>query len=427
MISDVGDGRRTLPAKLRPHGKWILAGAALTGVAALVISLILPKFYRASTYLLVSESKIGAAPLSGAWQYALLPTFVPFVDNDALIQQAIEHFHLDRPPYRLTLERFRQGDYLDVQIPKATRLLEIRVEFPDARLAADLANYLAQGSIAYNDRITASDTVATQDFLKQRMDQAATHLSAMEKRAVEVRRRSRLEDKEKTLNILLAEKESTVSNLDQLRLALVQNDDRVKTLQPLLNNEPPIIKLKKSLTSDRFLEQAVEKSGSKNADSLSVTEETVNRNREELQRQLADSTSGASAERAGSAEAKARLEQIQAEINGLLAELAADRSEVEGATRDLQLARESYESAAREYRNAALTVTAKSQELQQITPAVVPEKPVRPRILFNTLLGFLLGLMLFGGIAWLREAFRAAAPADLRWVGEEEPAEVHRR
>ncbi len=47
--------------------------------------------------------------------------------------QAISHFRLDGPPHRLRLHQFRQKDYLTLRTRKSARLVEIDVEFTDAR------------------------------------------------------------------------------------------------------------------------------------------------------------------------------------------------------------------------------------------------------------------------------------------------------
>src|SRR5215475_14956072 len=157
--------------KLRRHWLGILEGAAVCALVALGVSLFSPKIYRATTYLIVSESKIGTGTReTSALQVAMLPTFISFVDNDALISQALKKYGLDEPPYNLTVDRFRRSNFLDVRIPKSTRLLELNIEFPDARLAADLANELARTAVEFNDQLNASDTSATREFLKKQLD-----------------------------------------------------------------------------------------------------------------------------------------------------------------------------------------------------------------------------------------------------------------
>src|SRR5262245_40566938 len=89
--------------KLRRHWLLIVEGALGCALVAMTVSLFLPKIYRATTYILVSDSKIGVGSRdSGALQLVMLPTFTPFVDNDALITETLKILHLDSAPYNLT-------------------------------------------------------------------------------------------------------------------------------------------------------------------------------------------------------------------------------------------------------------------------------------------------------------------------------------
>lgn len=411
--------------RLRRHARWILIGTALGALTALVISLVLPKTYRATTYVLVSDSKIGPATQVQVWPYAM-PTFVPFVANDELVAKALKQFHLDQAPYNLTPGEFRRRNYLDVSIPKATRLLEISVEFPEARLASDLANYLAQTAVEYNNQMNATDTVATQNFLKQRLDQAAARTTEAAARRLQVREKARIEDREKGLTIRLGQKEQISNQFEQLRLTLAQNQDRAKSLQATLRDEPRTYQLKRSITSDRFLERASEKLNLDSQGILSSTEETLNTTHDELRRQFAEASAATASEQAGIKAASARLAEIDVEIGRLLAETTRLRSDIEQADRDYSLAREAFEAASRDYRNASVTVSAKSQDMKQVAPALVPERPARPKILLNTILGLVLSFILLAGAALTLESLREMQPETPRFVPEEETVDLHR-
>jgi uncharacterized protein involved in exopolysaccharide biosynthesis len=393
----------TRVGKLRRHWRWIVGGAGACAGAAMLVSLFSPKIYRATTYIIVSESKIGSGSGDTPWQQmATLPTFVPFVDNDAIIQDSLEKFHLDRPPYNLTAERFRRRGYLDVQIPKSTRLLEVDIEFPNARIAADFANDLASRAVWFNDQMNAADTSSTRNFLKKQFEEATERLAQATAQRLKVQQEARMEDREKELSILLAEKERLSTHLEQLRLALAQDQSRTKTLTQALSGQPRTYELKKSVTADRFLERAAENINPSGAP-LSMTEESLNTTREGIQQDLVKATVDAAAEMAGSKEAENRLRQVGKQISRLLAQITALRNDVQHAEQNFSLAYEAVKTASHEYQNASVTVTSKSQDLKQVAPAIVPERPVRPRIVLNTLLGFILGAMLFASLALLIE------------------------
>jgi capsular polysaccharide biosynthesis protein len=389
--------------RLRRRWLWILEGACGCAAVALIVSLFLPKIYRATTYILVSESKIGAASKdSAALQVAMLPTFTPFVDNDTLITQSLKKFHLDAAPYNLTLDRFRRKGYLDVRIPKSTRLLEVSIEFPDAQLAADLANDLAGGAVAFNDRMNISDTASTQTFLKKQLDAAVENLNQIETRRVKIQAQARIDDREAELASLLSEKNKFSLQIQQLRLESAQSQSKAASLQQALAGEPQTVTLKKSVTSDRFLEAAAEKLNPE-APPLSMIEESPNKNREELRRDFVAATVSGAAASAGIQAMGARGEEVNKQILELTGQLTTLRSQLLSADQDYALASEAVKSANHEYQAASITVTSKSQDMKQISPAAVPERAVRPGLVLNTGIGFFLGAVVFAGIILLKQ------------------------
>jgi uncharacterized protein involved in exopolysaccharide biosynthesis len=409
--------------RLRRHARWIVGGTLLSMLAAFIISHVRGKIYAATTYILVAESKISATS-PNLWDYSILPTYVPLVDNDMLVTQALQHFRLDQAPYYLTLHGFRQKGYLDVRVPKSTRLLEIDVEFPDAQLTAALANYLAGSAVELNNQANLLETTTAQKFLKERLDQAATRLAEATASRLALQKRAHIEDKETQLKILLDEKAQVSKQIESLQLALPQYDSAVKSLEQSLNKEPRTLELKKSITSDPLLERAAEKVGGNDIDGLSETEEILNATHEDLRRKLADSAAQVAGEREAIQAASARLPQVNRQISDLLAELTELRSEMERSDQDFKLAGDTYESASRDYRNASVTVTARSQDLRQVAPAVVPEQPVGLGALLNAILVGMVGLVLLSGAALGFESLVEMRSESFHMATEEESESV---
>jgi len=385
---------------LRRRWRWVLEGALACGAAAFLVSLFLPKSYRATTYLLVTQSKIGTGPLAAWPADGLLATFIPFVDNPAIIAQSLQKLHLEAPPYNLTVEKFRSGHYLDVQSVKGTRLLEIDMTFSDAKLAAALANHLAEGAVAFNDQMTGADTQATRVFLKKQLDEATDRLAAATSRKIKIQEDAGLENREKDLTILLGEKDRLSSQLEQLQLAAAQDESKAKSLQQSVAGEPRTLQLKRRLSADPDLDKAAEKLALNGA-RLSMTEESPNTTREEIQKNLVTALASAAAERAGIETARQQLEKVNAQINHDLSQLALLRSEIDRAERDYLLAGEGVKRATELFQEASVTVSSKSQDLKQIGPALVPERPASPRVLLNTIVGMLLGAFLIAALALL--------------------------
>lgn len=404
--------------RLRRHRSWIAIGSLLCAAVTFIVSLTLPKIYRATTHVMVSESKIGAGTENTIWQYALIRTYLPFVDSDELIQQALHHLRLDRPPYNLTVYRFRKKDYLDVSIPEHSRLLEINVEFPDARIAAKLANYLAQQAVDFNDRLMASDTESTQLFLKHGLDQARERLQRAEAERLKLKEQVKLEDQEKTLNILLEEKGGISTELEQLAIAASQNQARATALYGELEKEPRILDLRKSVVSDPFVQHVL--SRKENASGpFAVIEQTLSKSHEAFQTQYVTALADVQAERAGLSVGRAKLAEIDRNVDRMLARLARSRSEIEVADGNYAMAQRAFAKASQDYLNASISVSSKSQDLKQLAPATIPDRSVRPNIMLNTILAAVLALVVLTSGAAIVESIREA--------GARQPAPVDER
>lgn len=393
-------------ARLKGHWHWILVGTSLCALASLGVSLFLPKVYRATTDLLVSESKIGPGTELPAWQYATLPTYEPFVDNDALIQRAIERFHLDKAPYDLSVDSFRRKDILDVRALKSTRLLEINVELSNARLAAGLANFFAQGAVEINSNLNVTGASDSRSLLAKQLKEAQSKLAEADLQRTEVRARTQIEDKEKQLSILLMEKDQLSAQSQTLRLRLAQDTSKTKSLQHALSQEPDRYRLTKSILSDRFAEKVAEKDGHDENPWGSLSEETLNTTKEKVRYDFVDITADVAAESAGMRSADDQLGKVNAAISHLLVTLAQLHSQMDKADNDYNLAKQAIEVANRNYQEALVNASSKSQDIEQLGPAAVPAQPVRPRPFLNTFLGTLLGFVLLTVAASARESFR---------------------
>jgi uncharacterized protein involved in exopolysaccharide biosynthesis len=167
-------------------------------------------------------------------------------------------------------------------------------------------------------------------------------------------------------------------------------------LEKVLAEEPKTVSIRRSITDDRFTERAAEKL-LPNETTLAVTEESLNLTREQMRQEYITANVASTSGTAGVKAAEERLEQVNKEIAQLLSQITVLRSGIEAVDQDYTLASDAIKSASKEYQAASITVTSKSQDMKQIAPALVPERPVRPKILMNTVMGFLLGVLLSCG------------------------------
>ena len=122
-----------------------------------------------------------------------------------------------------------------------------------------------------------------------------------------------------------------------------------------------------------------------------------------------------------------RMDRMNKEITRLITNLATVRSRVVNAAQDYALASDAVKNASHEYQTASVTVSSKSQDMKQIAPALIPERPVRPSIPLNTALGFLLGALISAAIYYLAIQNRLELTRENPFVDEEDEVVTLRR
>ncbi|MCI0424065.1 MAG: Wzz/FepE/Etk N-terminal domain-containing protein, partial [Acidobacteria bacterium] len=422
-------------AILRRRRGLILLTALLCGLTAGAVSLLQSKIYSATTHLLVSESKI-SDPRSRQTNYVyyeLLRSYEAFINNDYLIQKTVEQFQLHRPPYELTPYKFKNRRILEVKLSKNTRLLEVTVEFPDARLAAEIANYFADNAVNFNEELNARDTQRTREFLKQQLDEARRSMERSGQMLLEFSRASRLEELRESVWNLLEEKSENESRLARLGTELSRTAAERSSLSEELKNQEPKIELKRSLAENPVFRESVKEASSQSGGlppTALMKEEAVNPVYQQVQSGLVEANSELLSLKAGIQSLEKATESTRRKLALLLREKASKESTLERLTREYELASEGWAALNRKYQDASINVSARSTDLKVIAPAIVPERPVKPRVPLNVLLAVALGLALSSSLVLVRDRWersKVQMQAEIESGTEERIKEIKRR
>jgi uncharacterized protein involved in exopolysaccharide biosynthesis len=250
------------------------------------------------------------------------------------------------------------------------------------------------------------EIAATRKIFKERLDRAAARLSETEASRIALQKRAQIESREAQLELLLDEKAQVSKQIESLQLSLLQDDSALKFPGQSLSTEPRTLQLKNGVTSDRLQDRSTKKLDVNDPEVLSETDQVVDATNEGSRRKLADSGVRVAGERRTIQAARSRLPQIDRQINDLLSGTSELRSEIERSDQDFQLASEAYESASHDYRDASVTVAARSVVLRQVSPALVPEQPVGLGAWINAVLAGVLALALLSGAVVALESLR---------------------
>lgn len=135
---------------------FVVCGVAVCG--SLLVSLTLAKTYTATARVLIeppagtdTRSALVVSPI----YLESLKTYEHFASSDSLFLRALNQFHLRHLYSGRPIESIKKS-VLQVEIPRNTKILEIRAALPDPKLAQALALYVAEETVKLN-RSVASD------------------------------------------------------------------------------------------------------------------------------------------------------------------------------------------------------------------------------------------------------------------------------
>jgi len=383
-------GKRWSP--LRKRFRLIVLCTLTAALGAGILSFWQPKLYRATTHLLLAESKLADvdSKTTNFVYYELLRSYETLINNDYLVSKTIHKLDLQKPPYALSVDSFRRRGILRVELSKNTRLLEVNVEFPNAQLAAEICNYFVNQAVAFNEELNSRDAEKARLFLKEQLDRAGQNMEVARNRLLEFNQSSTIEGLRESVRSLLAEKSENETELAALNLELTRNSAKRDSLvSSSRSTDDP-----ESAVQYRIVEMQSETAG------IKATMETLRKMLETNKQTLA------------------RLEKDK----------AVKESKLQQLLDEYDLARESYATLSKRYQDASINVGARSTDLKMITPAVVPERPFKPRILLNIILAAGFGLFLAVGLSFLLHNLEASK--GVREVGfpvEEKIVEVRRQ
>ena len=186
---------------VRQHSRWMVGLTLACAVVTGIISLLQKPTYRASTYLLLTESKVETTQgtIANYVYYEILRSYEAFITNDAVILKTIEKLGLHRPPYLLTVDEFQKRKIARVEWSKNTRLLEVSAEFTDPRLAAEIVNSFADNAVQLNEELIAQDIRRARALLKVQLDVCSQRLESAREKLNEFNHSSNLSSLQQTL------------------------------------------------------------------------------------------------------------------------------------------------------------------------------------------------------------------------------------
>ncbi|MEO6824261.1 MAG: chain length determinant protein EpsF [Nitrosospira sp.] len=409
---------------LRARAKVVLYTLLVVVVVTLVINLLLPKEYLASTAVVVdvkSPDPLAGMVLPGLVAPGYMATQVDIINSDHVAQRVVKLLRMDESPVvreqwmeategkgQLTIwlaELLKKKLY--VRPSRESNVINIEFSGIDPDFAAAVANAFAQAYIDINLELKVEPARQYSSWfeeqtkvLRDKLEEAQQALSAYQQKTGIVAADERLDHEVAKLNDL-----ST-----QLTIVQGQTSDSSskrksagnETLAEVMQN-PLINSLKSDIARlEAKLQESNVNLGRNHPQTKRAQSELAS-----LKNKLASETrqvhnSIGTSYQVGKQKEKELIEAMDAQKKRVL-ELNRQRDQISVLKRDVEAAQRNFEGVSQRSALTRLESLSVQTNIATLNPASVPTEHSRPRILLNMLISVFLGILLGVGIALMLE------------------------
>jgi chain length determinant protein EpsF len=413
------------------RARWLLIALifSLTVVLTVGISMLLPKKYTATASVVVDfkPDPLSAAMYgAGLASPAFMATQVDIIQSDRVAQRVVRNLKLaDNPQVRANWQEATKGQgtveswlatqfskEMDVVPSRESSVININYKGADPRFAAGLANAFAQSYIetALELRVdparqysTFFDTRSKES--REALEKAQTKLSAYQKENSIIASDERLDVENARLNELSSQLVALQALSAESGSRQAQANSSTGANMPEVLNNALITQIKADISRG---EARLQELGARYGDSHpQVIEAKANLN--ELRSKLESETRKVTGSvgitntvtRQREADVRASLESQRAKV----LRMKAVRDEMQVLSRDVENAQRAYDSVFARLNQTSMESQSTQSNINILSSAVPPLEPSSPRLVLNTLLSIIVGLLLAVAVALLRELF----------------------
>lgn len=406
---------------------WVLLlVTGVTVVTAVVISLLLPKKYVAVASVVIDAKPdpVTALIYPGLASPALMATQVDVLGSDRVALRVVRDLKLtESPDIRQQWQDDTDGEgtveqwliellkkNVDIQPSKESNVISVAYKAPDPRFAAALANAFVQAYIATSVELQVGPAKQYNTFFDDRAKVARAALEAAQTKLSSFQRQNGILVDDERLDVETARMNELSSQLVALQGLSAESSSRQAQatsgagdrLQEVLMN-PVIGQLKADLARSETRLQELSTRYGDNHPQVVEARANIAELRARIDAETRRVTGGATVSnninRQREADTRAALEAQRAKV----LRMKAMRNEATVLQRDVDSAQRAFESVTARLTQTGLESQTTQSNANVLSPAIAPVKPSSPKILLNTALSVVVGLIFGTGLALLLE------------------------
>lgn len=399
---------------------------AFAVTATVVVSLLLPKQYTATTSVVVdvkNPDPILGMILGNAMLPGYMATQVDIITSDRVARRVVQGLKLtENAQLRADWVDDTEGKgnfeawiaellqkKLDVKPGRESNVVNISYKAPDPRFAAALANAFAQSYIDISIALRVDPAKQYNNFFDARIKELRTQLEEAQGRLSEYQRKAgilvtdeRLDIESQRLNELTSQLVAIQSLSAESRSRTAQARHSADQLQDVINN-PVVAGLRADLSRQ---EAKLQELSSRFGDAHPQVSE-LKANISELRRRIETETKRVSGSVGiNNTINSSREADLRASVDAQrvrVAKMKDQRDEAAVLIKDVEAAQRAFDTVAQRLTQSSLESQASQTNIAVLTPATEPSSPSSPKILLNTLLSVFFGTFLAIGSALIRE------------------------
>lgn len=359
----------------------LLLVVAVAGGIALFGSLSLPKTYRSTATLVISETKLPATEGRADARYG--DTYAALLKSPTVSAAVIKELDLGR---RLGTTPTDLANRLVVRTVPNTLLIMLSMDLSDAQLAAEIVNAQAKGAVEFSRTMATSDLTDLRGYLQQQVQKSKDELRVRETELRKVQGEARVEGEKERLKGLLEVRAEIEKQLAEAEQDAAGSDQAAKSIRAALAGQNRVLTLERSVVDDPALREAATAGQSRTPKELlglRMQQQQINPLYEESEPELVKAEADAASARARRDAARTQLRANLQEVERVGREFGVSSTRVDAAQAEFDIAKGAYENFSKSYEQSLLSVRAQIPELKLVTPATPDTQPVGPRVTVN--------------------------------------------
>jgi chain length determinant protein EpsF len=409
---------------LRARYKVALLAFLVTVATTVVVSLLLPKQYTASTAVVIdvkSPDQVTGMVLQGMMAPGYMATQIDIINSDRVAKAVVKMLKMDQSPaIQAQWQEDTQGrgelvDWLanllqkklDVKPSRESNVINIDYTGNDPAFAAAVANAFAQAYINVNLDLRLAPARQYAAFFDEQTKTAREKLEAAQKSLSTYQQSHGITASDERLDFETAKLNETSSQLtgvqgqttdSQSKRASKQGDTVSEVMQsPLINGlKADIARLEAKLTDSNV-------NLGKNHPQTQRMEGELATLKAQLDAEVRKITTSIDTTYQVSKQREQQLRAALATQKGRVLELNKQRDELNVLRRDIESAQRAFEVVSQRASQSNIESQTNQTNISVLNPAVAPADPSKPKVLLNILVSIFLGTLLGVGLALVLE------------------------